>query len=113
MESAALQLLLMCLVMLAGSYGIGSLPLFVLLGEERLHLVSIAGAGLLVGVAFTVIIPEGVETLVRGAKEPSWTEGPSEGLDQVIGLSLVLGERENASAFQIDTAKMVQIVVIL
>ena len=35
------------------------------LSEEKLHMISVLGAGLLVGVAFAVIIPEGVLTLIK------------------------------------------------
>ena len=59
------QLLIFSIVMLVGSYGAGSVPLFMPMSEEKLHLVSVLGAGLLVGVAFAVIIPEGVLTLIK------------------------------------------------
>ena len=53
----------MSLVMLLGSYIAGSIPLFFSLSEEKLQLVSVMGAGLLVGTALSVIIPEGMQTL--------------------------------------------------
>ena len=59
------QLIIFSFVMLAGSYGAGSAPLFMPLSEEKLHMISVLGAGLLVGVAFAVIIPEGVLTLIK------------------------------------------------
>lgn len=59
------QLIIFSLVMLIGSYGAGSAPLFMNLSEEKLHMVSVLGAGLLLGVAFAVIIPEGVVTLIK------------------------------------------------
>ena len=59
------QLTIFSIVMLVGSYGAGSVPLFMSMSEEKLHLVSVLGAGLLVGVAFAVIIPEGVLTLIK------------------------------------------------
>ena len=59
------QLFIFSIVMLAGSYGAGSVPLFMPMSEEKLHLVSVMGAGLLVGVAFAVIIPEGVLALIK------------------------------------------------
>jgi len=91
--------------MLFGSYGAGSLPLFMPMSEEKLHLVSVMGAGLLLGVAFAVIVPEGIITLIKSfqiqAKHPSEaddaTDHPGhshdslEGIDRVIGVSLVLG----------------------
>ena len=52
------QLTVFSLVMLFGSYVAGSVPLFMPMSEEKLHLVSVMGAGLLVGVAFAVIVPE-------------------------------------------------------
>ena len=59
------QLLVFSLVMLFGSYGAGSLPLFMSMSEKNLHLVSVLGAGLLLGVALAVIIPEGLQTLIK------------------------------------------------
>lgn len=41
----------------------GMIPLIVTLSGEKLQLVSVLGAGLLVGTALSVIIPEGVNTL--------------------------------------------------
>lgn len=57
------MLVFLCLIMLVGSYLAGILPLIVTLSEERLQLISIFGAGLLVGVALAVIIPEGIQML--------------------------------------------------
>ena len=51
--------------MLCGSYLAGSVPLFMPMSESILHLVSVMGAGLLVGVAFAVIVPEGIQTLIK------------------------------------------------
>ncbi|CAD6197643.1 unnamed protein product [Caenorhabditis auriculariae] len=49
--------------MFFGSYIAGSIPLMFNLSESRIRMVSIFGAGLLVGTALSVIIPEGVESL--------------------------------------------------
>ena len=51
--------------MLFGSYVAGSVPLFMPMSENNLQLVSVMGAGLLVGVAFAVIVPEGIQTLIK------------------------------------------------
>ncbi|CAL2042525.1 hypothetical protein CAEBREN_13373 [Caenorhabditis brenneri] len=56
-------LLLLSSAMFFGSYIAGSIPLMFSLSESRIRLVSIFGAGLLVGTALSVIIPEGVEAL--------------------------------------------------
>lgn len=57
------SLIALILAMFCGSYISGLIPLAIPLSEARLHLVSIFGAGLLVGTALSVIIPEGVSTL--------------------------------------------------
>lgn len=113
------QLTIFSIVMLVGSYGAGSVPLFMSMSEEKLHLVSVLGAGLLVGVAFAVIIPEGVLTLIkaytlrehkslqlrdvdsiggtgtsniRRLQEDHHHEDHSfEGMDRLMGMSLILG----------------------
>ena len=54
-----------------------SLPLFMPMSEEKLHLVSVMGAGLLLGVAFAVIVPEGIITLIKSFQIQS--KHPSEG----------------------------------
>uniref|UniRef100_G3MKI4 Zinc transporter ZIP9 n=1 Tax=Amblyomma maculatum TaxID=34609 RepID=G3MKI4_AMBMU len=57
------MLLALAGAMFVGSYMSGLVPLSVPLTEARLHLVSVFGAGLLVGTALSVIIPEGISTL--------------------------------------------------
>ena len=59
-----LQIVIFSVVMLFGSYLAGSVPLFISMSENNLHLVSVMGAGLLVGVALAVIMPEGIQTLI-------------------------------------------------
>ncbi|CAJ0954725.1 unnamed protein product, partial [Mesorhabditis belari] len=49
--------------MFLGSYLAGSIPLLFTMSESKMRLLSIFGAGLLVGTALSVIIPEGVESL--------------------------------------------------
>lgn len=58
-----LVLLFFSSAMLIGCYLAGMIPLIVSLSEDKLQLVSVLGAGLLVGTALSVIIPEGVNTL--------------------------------------------------
>ncbi|KAL7726664.1 hypothetical protein ACLKA6_017706 [Drosophila palustris] len=79
MTEETIILILLVVVMLVGSYLAGSIPLVMRLSEEKLKFVTVLGAGLLVGTALTVIIPEaGSET------EP-------QDYSRTIGLSLVLG----------------------
>lgn len=61
-------LILLCLAMLFGCYVSGLIPLIFNFSEDKLQLVSVFGAGLLVGTALTVIIPEGVHTLYSQQK---------------------------------------------
>lgn len=56
-------LILLVVVMLIGSYIAGSIPLVVTLSEDKLKKVTVFGAGLLVGTALAVIIPEGIRAL--------------------------------------------------
>lgn len=61
------MLILLALLMLVGSYIAGSIPLIMPMSEEKLQIVSVLGAGLLVGTALAVIIPEGVRSLDSAA----------------------------------------------
>lgn len=98
------MLILLTIVMLIGSYLAGSIPLVVHLSDEKLKVVTIFGAGLLVGTALTVIIPEGIRALYssdvphmvssqapgsKGAEHHAESEQPEH--SATIGLSLVLG----------------------
>lgn len=100
----SLNIIIFSLVMLFGSYLSGSIPLFFSLSEEKLQLVSVMGAGLLVGTALSVIIPEGMQTLNKaynsqhGSEESHHehspgphTEHQEDPVPHLIGVSLVLG----------------------
>ncbi|KYM94701.1 PREDICTED: zinc transporter ZIP9 [Cyphomyrmex costatus] len=88
MEKGAM-LWILSLVMLVGSCLAGSLPLVISLSEDKLKLVSVLGAGLLVGTALAVIIPEGIRALFTGGiTNEKQLDGD---LHSLIGISLVLG----------------------
>ncbi|PVD26703.1 hypothetical protein C0Q70_14381 [Pomacea canaliculata] len=55
--------------MLIGCYLAGAIPLTVTLSEEKLKLVTVLGAGLLVGTALAVIIPEGIHAMYSSGME--------------------------------------------
>ncbi|XP_066991284.2 zinc transporter ZIP9 [Anabrus simplex] len=98
-------LILLVFVMLVGSYMAGSIPLIMSMSEEKLQQFSVFGAGLLVGTALAVIIPEGVRSLDSAVdnhvQSPEITNGVSAAVSHgedhrseahsVIGISLVLG----------------------
>ncbi|KAL7074987.1 hypothetical protein ACQ4LE_006181 [Meloidogyne hapla] len=60
-------LALISLTLFVGSYFAGCIPLFFTLNEKRIRIASIFGAGLLVGTALCVIIPEGVSALLEAS----------------------------------------------
>lgn len=80
---------MLSLVMLIGSCIAGSLPLVINLSEDKLQLVSILGAGLLVGTALAVIIPEGIRALFTGGSNND--QGFHNDPHSLIGISLILG----------------------
>lgn len=95
------MLILLVIVMLVGSYLAGNIPLIVTMSEEKLKNVSIFGAGLLVGTALTVIIPEGIRSLydesnleaktLETSGAPPGHKHSADEHSSTIGLSLVLG----------------------
>ncbi|KAH8316855.1 hypothetical protein KR067_009236 [Drosophila pandora] len=88
-EETLILTLLVC-VMLVGSYIAGSIPMLMKLSEEKLKYVTVLGAGLLVGTALAVIIPEGIRSLYEGSGRTLPVIHETEHT-QTIGLSLVLG----------------------
>eukprot|EP01134_Creolimax_fragrantissima_P007069 CFRG7069T1 len=62
-------LLLLCLFMFLGCFLAGSLPLSVQMSEKNLILCNTLGAGLLVGTALAVIVPEGFHSLMEADAE--------------------------------------------
>jgi len=99
----SMKLIVLSVVMLLGSYLSGSIPLFIAMSEEKLQLVSVMGAGLLLGTALSVIIPEGMQTLnmaysrhEHAKHHEHGEEGEGHGHEEnpvphLIGVSLVLG----------------------
>ncbi|XP_050405555.1 zinc transporter ZIP9-B [Patella vulgata] len=61
-------LVLLSLGMSIGCYLSGLIPLAFTLSEEKLKLVTVLGAGLLVGTALSVIIPEGVHAMYSSGR---------------------------------------------
>ncbi|XP_071790778.1 zinc transporter ZIP9-like [Asterias amurensis] len=62
-------ILALSLAMLVGCFVAGTIPLTVPLSESKLRFVTVLGAGLLVGTALAVIIPEGVHALFEGTED--------------------------------------------
>lgn len=101
--------------MLGGSYFAGSIPLVVSLSESKLQTVSVFGAGLLVGTALAVIIPEGVRSLLSSVEAPAPStvnsvtvneiKAEAQDLHALIGVTLVLGFVLMLLIDQISSAK--------
>ncbi|XP_049316687.1 zinc transporter ZIP9-A isoform X2 [Bactrocera dorsalis] len=74
MAEDTFMLVSLVIVMLVGSYMAGMIPLVMRLSEEKLKFVTVLGAGLLVGTALTVIIPEGIRSLYMDTLKPNLPE---------------------------------------
>lgn len=62
-------LILLSTAMLVGCYLAGIIPLAINFSEDKLKLVTVLGAGLLVGTALAVIIPEGIHAMSMATAE--------------------------------------------
>lgn len=65
MMESLLWLIMLSAAMFAGSFIAGSIPLSFQMSEDKMRVMSTFSAGLMVGTALIVILPEGVETLYR------------------------------------------------
>ena len=65
-----ISLVLLSITMFFGSFLSGLIPLTLTLSESKMRLITVIGAGLLVGTALAVIIPEGVHTLYANQDAP-------------------------------------------
>ncbi|KAG8708734.1 hypothetical protein FRC08_018739 [Ceratobasidium sp. 394] len=88
---ALVQLLVMCVLLGAASFGLGLLPLACTLSKTRVAQVSTLGTGLLLGAAMGVVIPEGIETLTHASNSTSPDSKSNEVPTQTIALCLLSG----------------------
>ncbi|XP_046885812.1 zinc transporter ZIP9 [Hypomesus transpacificus] len=102
-----IAIVLISVAMFFGCFLLGLIPLLIKLSEQKLHFVTVLGAGLLCGTALAIIIPEGVELLEESWRAPSCSlalannNSNPKGLEPLpvkgpparffIGLSLVVG----------------------
>ncbi|XP_067091974.1 zinc transporter ZIP9 isoform X2 [Osmerus mordax] len=102
-----ITIVLISVAMFFGCFLLGLIPLLIKLSEQKLHFVTVLGAGLLCGTALAIIIPEGVELLEESWRGPSCSlalannNSNPKGLEPLpvkgpparffIGLSLVVG----------------------
>ncbi|KAJ2776803.1 hypothetical protein GGI15_004728 [Coemansia interrupta] len=89
---AVFRLILEGLAMFVGSWAAGCVPLYVRMEAGKFNLLALFGAGLLIGAALAVILPEGVETLARAllAKKTD-NDTLVDSMNNTVGWSLVAG----------------------
>ena len=97
---AFLKLLSLCCFMFASSLAVGLLPLFVSLSARRVRYMTTVGVGLLVGVAFIVIIPEGVHTYYAPDSSSGHSHAHSHDAEVTTPLLHTLSAAYNESAGQ-------------
>ncbi|KAJ1645335.1 hypothetical protein J3B02_003809 [Coemansia erecta] len=95
---AVFRLILEGLAMFAGSWAAGCIPLYVRMDQSKFNLLALFGAGLLIGAALAVILPEGIETLTRALLSSKGAHQSFESVDEIaeslnntVGWSLVAG----------------------
>ena len=59
-----IELVILCSCMFISTFFIGYLPQVLSFNRKRMNLISIYGAGLLIGAALIIIIPEGMMVLI-------------------------------------------------
>jgi len=95
---AFLDLLLLAVIMFVLTFLVGLIPLKCVVKPGHMSHIATVGAGLLLGTAFIVIIPEGIELLMEGIEEEIEAEELNEAVHHVelfdgalLGLSIVSG----------------------
>ena len=88
------SLMLLCAAMFGGSMGAGLVPIKCALSETRIRVLTIFGAGLLVGTALVVIIPEGVHM---------WYEAEAKAAAEAAAQAAVLATSTAAAAVSSST----------
>ena len=66
----SLEVILLSLVMFLGTFLLGWLPKWINASTKCMNLISIFGAGMLVGAAIIVVIPEAVKVIIEATYDP-------------------------------------------
>ncbi|KAI7823736.1 Zinc/iron permease [Kickxella alabastrina] len=92
---AVFRLILEGLAMFVGSWAAGCVPIYVRMDQSKFNILALFGAGLLIGAALAVILPEGVETLSHALLSQSpknqMDDDMIDSINNNIGWSLVAG----------------------
>jgi zinc transporter 9 len=93
----SLQVILMCLGMFLCTFFFGYLPTRIKSSQRIMNLIAIYGAGLLVGAALVVIIPEGMSIVFSSMKKSNQKEtlgGTTQALTRLSGIHIEDEESE-------------------
>jgi zinc transporter 9 len=94
---STLDLILLVVIMFALTFILGLIPLKCNVRPDHMNYIATAGAGLLLGTAFIVILPEGLEMFIEGIEEEVVTDDHTEEHHEehfdgpLLGLSIVVG----------------------
>ena len=91
MRSRITSILLLSAAMLAGAFGAGEIPLHLNLNQRQFTNFNSLGAGLLLGTALAVIIPEGVHSLYEAGAEEDGHNHPANHAEGAVEQSAVVG----------------------
>ena len=67
----SLEVILLSLLMFVGTFFLGWIPTRLNASEKVMNLISIFGAGMLVGAAIIVVIPEAVKVIIEATYDPA------------------------------------------
>ena len=91
MESNACLILTMAACMFAVTFMVGYLPTKLTASARVMQLISLFGAGLLVGAALIVIVPEGISVLYESMESETDIKNKKEITNRYCGASLIFG----------------------
>ncbi|OLY84827.1 Zinc transporter ZIP9 [Smittium mucronatum] len=80
--NSILLLFITSLAMFLGSYLFGTIPLCFKLSDSKLSSIALLGVGLLTGTALGVIVPEGIEAVIKAAGAHEHSDEDSEATNQ-------------------------------
>jgi solute carrier family 39 (zinc transporter), member 9 len=91
----SLEVILLSLLMFFGTFILGWMPTWLKASTKVMNLVSIFGAGMLVGAAIIVVIPEAVKVIIEATYDPKKAgeeeEVVPESLAFNMGTAIVVG----------------------
>ena len=89
----SLEVLVMSLLMFVGTTLLGWSPTWLKASKKIMNLISIFGAGMLVGAAIIVVIPEAVKCIIEATYDPKsgQEEVVPENVAFTMGIAIVVG----------------------